>query len=110
VVLLSDASDLFNTATKDYLGGIIPHLATIYPTSIILLTALNKSHVDSTLKGQSFSQSLQFAPPAASAPNSTQSQHTSNDLEAGDIDGGSYPGMDRQLGFQAEAANGDAIV
>jgi hypothetical protein len=113
VALLSIVSDIFSPLAQDYLGVMIPHLATIYPTAIILLTALNKSHCDSTLKGQSFSQSLQFAQaPAASAPDSTQSQpageihSSSNDLEIGDIAGESHPGPDYDVASSQECQCG----
>jgi hypothetical protein len=109
MALLSVVSDLFSSTASSYLGAVIPHLAAIYPTAIILLVALNKSHCDSTLKGQSFSQSLQFAQAsAASVPDSTQYQpmgqihNFSNDLESGDVGRESHPGPDDDVASSQE--------
>jgi hypothetical protein len=112
VALLSIAcSDFFSLTSQNYLGAVIPHLAALYPTSIILLTALNKSHVESTLKGQSFSQSLQFAPPVApSALTSAQSHNFRNDLENGDVGGESYPGSDERRGNDGDQGKATEIV
>jgi len=52
----------------DTLGMFLPHAETIYPAIIILLTALQKTHCDTTLQGEVSTRSLQFAP----APEVTQ--------------------------------------
>ncbi|KAJ7592332.1 hypothetical protein C8J56DRAFT_1131939 [Mycena floridula] len=66
------------------MSAILPPL-TIYPIIIILLLALEKDNLESTVNGQSFSQSLQFAsrPQVSSA---TQSDDVTSDSTTSHID------------------------
>jgi hypothetical protein len=65
-----------------YIDLIVPHMETIYPTAIILLAQLNKTHCDYTLPGLSHSHPLEFAAPPSShdkqLSQSNHSQHGSN--------------------------------
>ena len=68
----------YSDSVDTYLGIIQPHLETIYPTAIILLSHLYKNHQDSIL--ESLSQPLEFAAPPPSSqsepPVSTQGYGT----------------------------------
>ncbi|THU95037.1 hypothetical protein K435DRAFT_756123 [Dendrothele bispora CBS 962.96] len=49
-------------SASEYLAVLFPHLETIYPNTIILLTALQKTHCETTLQGRvSISQPIHFA-------------------------------------------------
>ncbi|KAF5374349.1 hypothetical protein D9758_004698 [Tetrapyrgos nigripes] len=61
VILLSMAVDQFDIEAGPYLNVILPHVEAIYPTAIILLTALRKTHCDSTLQTAQVQSQLRFA-------------------------------------------------
>ncbi|KAF5362915.1 hypothetical protein D9758_007094 [Tetrapyrgos nigripes] len=61
LALLDSTIARVNATATDYLTAIVPHATTIYPAVIILLTALRKTHCDSTLQGRTPSQSIRFA-------------------------------------------------
>jgi len=62
MILLSMTVERFDNTAGPYLNVILPHMESIYPTTIILLTALRKTHCDSTLQtAEVTSRSLRFA-------------------------------------------------
>ncbi|THU96302.1 hypothetical protein K435DRAFT_965987 [Dendrothele bispora CBS 962.96] len=63
---------VFGFKTLVFLGTIAPYTASMYPTIIILLSAMQKTHCDATLRGQAGSESIRFAPPSTSSVSSSR--------------------------------------
>jgi hypothetical protein len=65
----------FDAVAGPYLNVILPHVEAIYPTAIILLTALRKTHCDSTLQTAQVQSRLQFASAPSDGTRFSQSVH-----------------------------------
>ncbi|KAF5338569.1 hypothetical protein D9758_016966 [Tetrapyrgos nigripes] len=74
----------YQASVNNYLDLILPHLETIYPTAIILLSHLYKNQQDSILK--SLSQSLEFAAPAPSSQSDPPASTQAHDTQDGEND------------------------
>ncbi|THU99682.1 hypothetical protein K435DRAFT_837583 [Dendrothele bispora CBS 962.96] len=90
LVVLSMTVENFDNTAGSYLNDILPHMEAIYPTTIILLTALKKTHCDTTLQGRQTqgSSSIRFAP----SPPSQLSQSVQFSVGAGAMHSRSFGG------------------
>ncbi|KAK7437619.1 hypothetical protein VKT23_018518 [Stygiomarasmius scandens] len=66
-----------------YIGVIFPHAASLYPTLIILLSAIQKTHCDSTLQGQ---VPVEFTSPVHGMTQLSQSIRFANTSTSGTVD------------------------
>ncbi|THU96607.1 hypothetical protein K435DRAFT_858386 [Dendrothele bispora CBS 962.96] len=66
-----------------YIGVIFPHAASLYPTLIILLSALQKTYCDTTFQGKIGSQPMEFSSGAPGATQISQSIRFANNSTSG---------------------------